>query len=107
MTLAGERCKADVVALTPAEIDKLAQQVPDWALKERSIEREFLFEDFEEAMDFVDNLADLASAQDHHPDILISYNRVRLTFSTHSVGGLSRNDFIMAAKVDKRIHEWD
>jgi 4a-hydroxytetrahydrobiopterin dehydratase len=107
MTLADERCRADAVALTPAEIDKLAQQVPDWALKERSIQREFLFEDFEEAMDFVDNLADLASEQDHHPDILISYNRVRLTFSTHSVGGLSRNDFIMAAKVDERIDEWD
>jgi 4a-hydroxytetrahydrobiopterin dehydratase len=107
MSLADETCEAEVVALAPAEIDKLAQQVTDWSLKEKSIEREFLFEDFDEAMDFVDNAADLAAEQDHHPDILISYNRVRFTLSTHKVGGLSRNDFIMAAKINRMIEAWE
>jgi 4a-hydroxytetrahydrobiopterin dehydratase len=106
MTLADETCRADVVALSPAEIDRLAEQVPDWPQKEQALEREFLFEDFEEAMDFVDNVADLAAEEDHHPDIWISYNRVRLTLSTHKVGGLSRNDFILAAKIDQMIEEW-
>jgi 4a-hydroxytetrahydrobiopterin dehydratase len=107
MTLADETCRADVVALSPAEIDRLAQQVPDWPQKERALEREFLFEDFEEAMDFVDNVADLAAEEDHHPDIWISYNRVRLTLSTHKVSGLSRNDFILAAKIDRMIDQWE
>jgi 4a-hydroxytetrahydrobiopterin dehydratase len=107
MTLADETCGADVAALSSAEIDKLAQEVPDWSLKDRSVERAFQFEDFDEAMDFVDSVADLAAEQDHHPDILISYNRVRLTLSTHTVGGLSRNDFIMAAKIDRLIDQWE
>jgi 4a-hydroxytetrahydrobiopterin dehydratase len=107
MSLADEMCDSIVEALAPAEIDKLAQQVVDWSLKEKSLEREFLFEDFDEAMDFVDNVADLAAEQDHHPDILISYNRVRLTLSTHKVGGLSRNDFILAAKIDLMIQDWE
>jgi 4a-hydroxytetrahydrobiopterin dehydratase len=106
MKLADETCKSDVVALAPEEIDHLAREVPNWSRKDGAIEREFKFQDFDEAMDFVDNVADLVSEEDHHPDILISYNRVWLTFSTHKVGGLSRNDFIMAAKIDRLQEEW-
>jgi 4a-hydroxytetrahydrobiopterin dehydratase len=101
MKLANEMCKSDVEALPPIEIDKLAQEVPAWSRKDGAIEREFEFEDFDGAMDFVDDVADLAAEEDHHPDIFISYNLVRLTLSTHKVGGLSRNDFILAAKIDE------
>jgi 4a-hydroxytetrahydrobiopterin dehydratase len=68
---------------------------------ERTIGREFRFRDFRQAMDFVNSIAAIANEQDHHPDIFISYNKVQLTLSTHKIGGLSLNDFIMAAKIDR------
>jgi predicted PurR-regulated permease PerM/pterin-4a-carbinolamine dehydratase len=103
MKLANESCKLNIVALSPEEIGPLASQVPNWTRKDQTIEREFQFEDFDEAMDFVDDVADVAAEENHHPDIFISYNLVRLTLSTHKVGGLSRNDFILAAKIDELI----
>jgi 4a-hydroxytetrahydrobiopterin dehydratase len=78
----------------------LREEVPLWCPGERTIERELRFRDFRAAMDFVNRIAELANEQDHHPDILISYNKVRLTLSTHKIGGLSMNDFIVAAKID-------
>jgi 4a-hydroxytetrahydrobiopterin dehydratase len=86
--------------LSKGEAAELAREVPDWMLKEDSIEREFTFKDFRQAMEFVNRVADIANTEDHHPDIYISYNKVRLVLSTHKIGGLSRNDFIVAAKVD-------
>ncbi len=103
MNLLNEMCQSDVEALPPAEITELAGEVPAWSRKNGAIEREFKFEDFDEAMDFVDDVADLAAEEEHHPDIFISYNLVRLTLSTHKVGGLSRNDFILAAKIDQMV----
>jgi 4a-hydroxytetrahydrobiopterin dehydratase len=101
MSLAEEKCRADVVSLPAAEAEKLAQEVPKWSLGDQAIEREFKFKDFRQAMDFVGKVAEVAEEQDHHPDIFVSYNKVRLTLSTHKVGGLSRNDFILAAKIDR------
>jgi 4a-hydroxytetrahydrobiopterin dehydratase len=105
MALANENCTSNVVALSASEIDELARQVPDWSHKGKKIEQEFEFEDPDQAMNFVDDVADLAVEQDHHPDMFISYNLVRLTLSTHKVGGLSRNDFILAAKIDELAEE--
>jgi 4a-hydroxytetrahydrobiopterin dehydratase len=56
--------------------------------------------DFRQAMDFVNSVAAIANEQDHHPDVFISYNKVQFTLSTHKIGGLSLNDFIVAAKID-------
>jgi len=78
----------------------LAEEIPQWTIKDTAIEREWRFKGFQEAIVFVNKAAEIAIDQDHHPDILISYNRVRLTFSTHKIGGLSRNDFISAARID-------
>jgi len=65
------------------------------------IEREFTFKNFKKAMVFVNKVAELAESEGHHPNILLhSWNKVRLTFYTHAIGGLSENDFIMAAKVN-------
>lgn len=105
MSLAEEECRADVVSLSAVEAEKLAQEVPEWSLGDQAIEREFQFKDFCQAMDFVNKVADVAEEQDHHPDIFISYNKVRLTLSTHKVGGLSQNDFILAAKIDRAVDE--
>ncbi|MBI5491550.1 MAG: 4a-hydroxytetrahydrobiopterin dehydratase [Deltaproteobacteria bacterium] len=85
----------------PDEIRELSREVPQWTIGDTSMEREFKFKDFNQAMAFVNKVAEAASGEDHHPDILISYNKVKLILSTHRIGGLSRNDFIMAAKVDR------
>jgi 4a-hydroxytetrahydrobiopterin dehydratase len=103
MVLADEKCQAcrgDAPKLTSEEIQELKPQIPEWSLKEKSIERTFKFKDFREAMDFVNKVANLANAQDHHPDIHIYYSKVTLECSTHKIGGLSRNDFILASQVD-------
>ncbi|MBI5587024.1 MAG: 4a-hydroxytetrahydrobiopterin dehydratase [Deltaproteobacteria bacterium] len=78
-----------------------AREVPGWVLKEGSMEREFKFGDFKGSMAFVNRVAELAESQGHHPDILILYSKVRLTLTTHKVGGLTRNDFILASKIDR------
>jgi 4a-hydroxytetrahydrobiopterin dehydratase len=100
------RCKqynSDTPPLSKKEAERLLMQVPQWALNGKEIRREFKFQDFRQAMDFVDGIAELAEDENHHPDILISYNKVKLTLSTHKIGGLSPNDFILAAKVDRLL----
>ncbi len=88
------------VSLSSREAKELLQQIPLWSIGERTIERELRFKDFRAAMDFVNRVADLANEQDHHPDMFISYDKVLLKLSTHKIGGLSMNDFIVAAKID-------
>ena len=92
--------RANDPPLTTQEVEDLIGRVPKWSLKEKTIAREFQFKDFRQAMDFVNKVAEIANDQDHHPDILISYNRALLTFTTHKIKGLSMNDFIAAAKID-------
>ena len=107
MTLSEEKCEPCHVAPEPLpkeEAEKLHRQLGHgWVLKEGAIEREFSFDDFEEAMDFVNDVAAVAEDEGHHPDIHIYYNKVKLELSTHSVGGLSRNDFVLAAKIDQLV----
>ena len=88
------------VPLSQQEAAELACEIPLWAPGTGAIEREFRFRDFREAMEFVNQVAALANEQDHHPDMFISYSKVRLTLSTHKINGLSLNDFIVAAKID-------
>ncbi|TSC67467.1 MAG: 4a-hydroxytetrahydrobiopterin dehydratase [Parcubacteria group bacterium Gr01-1014_66] len=68
---------------------------------DKKIRREFLFKTFLTAMEFVDRVADIAESENHHPDIHIFFSRVVLELSTHAIGGLSENDFILAAKIDQ------
>lgn len=68
--------------------------------KINKISKEFKFKDFIGAINFVDNVAGIAEEEGHHPDIYIFYNKVLIELSTHSIGGLSENDFILAAKID-------
>jgi len=86
--------------LSRAEAEELSGEIPQWILKEKTLEREFRFKDFRQALNFVTKVAEIAESQDHHPDIFISYNRVTLTLSTHKVGGLSGRDFLLAAAID-------
>jgi len=96
-----QRPQAGQQPLKTEEAQQLGSQVPHWKLQQDALTREYKFADFDEAIDFVNELAHLAKAADHHPDIQISYNKVKLTLSTHKIGGLSRNDFILAARVDE------
>ena len=75
--------------------------LPGWQLQGDSIQRQFTFRDFAEAVSFVVRIGFAAEAVDHHPDILINYKRVTLTYSTHSEGGLTEKDFVGAATADR------
>ena len=90
-------------ALDRATIESLAQYIPDWTIQSdnKSIEREYKFIDYYETIAFVNALAWIAHSEDHHPDLYVTFNRCKVTYSTHSVNGLSRNDFICAAKIDR------
>jgi 4a-hydroxytetrahydrobiopterin dehydratase len=93
--------KAGETPLSIAQATTMLGEVHDWSLKSGAITREFQFKDFGEAMIFVNKVAELAQAQQHHPDILINYKTVKLTLTTHKINGLSQNDFIMAAKINQ------
>ncbi|HIV73332.1 MAG TPA: 4a-hydroxytetrahydrobiopterin dehydratase [Candidatus Aquabacterium excrementipullorum] len=86
--------------LDTAEQADLLKQVNGWAVVDGSLERRFKFADFHHTMAFVDAVAWIANEQDHHPDMAVSYNLCTLRWNTHSVNGLSINDFICAARVD-------
>jgi 4a-hydroxytetrahydrobiopterin dehydratase len=97
-----EPCHGGTAPLSSDEVDKLLRDVTAWSASDaKQIQRDFKFADFAAALAFVNRVGALAEEQGHHPDILLhGWNKVRLTLSTHAIGGLSRNDFIMAAKVD-------
>ena len=89
-------------SLAQTEIADLCRHVPEWSLEKdnKSIARTFSFANYYETISFANAAAWIAHQQDHHPEMLITYNRCRIEYSTHSVGGLSRNDFICACKTD-------
>ena len=95
-------CDGGMKALAPEEARALVSETPKWKLRkdEPRLWREFTFKDFARAMKFVTKVAELAEKEGHHPDVHIHYNLVKLVLWTHDLGGLSRNDFILAAKID-------
>ena len=99
-----EPCEGGVAPLAAAAAQALAAQLhPDWqmATDAKSIKRALKFKDFYRTMSFVNALAHIANTEDHHPDLEVGYNDCRVTFTTHAIGGLSMNDFICAAKLDR------
>jgi 4a-hydroxytetrahydrobiopterin dehydratase len=94
-------CEGGMPPLDAESIQKYAKEIPAWnVIGMEKIQREFTLKDFKAAMDFVNKIAEIAEAEQHHPDIYIFYNLVRIELSTHAVKGLSENDFIVAAKID-------
>ena len=101
-TLLVMSCKPRAGAALPrAEAEKLLGEIPGWALNEAAsaITRTWKFGNYYETMAFVNALAWVAHREDHHPDLEVGYNRCTVRFRTHSVNGLSENDFICAAKI--------
>jgi 4a-hydroxytetrahydrobiopterin dehydratase len=78
----------------------LLAQVPQWQVTDKQLVRHFGFKDFHQTMAFVNAVAWVVHQQDHHPDLQLSYKQCVVSFSTHSAGGLTLNDFICAARVD-------
>ena len=106
-TLSGERCVAcrrDSPRVTEAEIAELRREVSGWQVLERDgiarLERVFSFPNFADALAFTNRVGGLAEAEGHHPALLTEWGRVTVTWWTHKIRGLHRNDFIMAAKTD-------
>ena len=97
-------CEGGTPALDPAATSKLLGQISGWAVQPETghprLRKTFQFVDFLAAMAFVDKMAALAEEEAHHPDFCVHYSRVDVTLWTHAVGGLSENDFILAAKID-------
>lgn len=103
--LIGQRCQAcegGTPPLTRAEADAYMPQTPGWSLAADGlrITRTFMFKDFKESMAFIDKVATLAESEGHHPDIHCWWNKVTLELTTHAIKGLSKNDFILAAKTN-------
>lgn len=104
MKLSEEKCapvEKGQKPLTQGQATELSKQVPNWSLNDAALERDFKFEGFDEAMEFVNKVATIAASEDHHPDMCVYYNKVSLKLTTHKIGGLSKNDFIVAAKIDE------
>jgi len=86
--------------MTESEVSSALKDVPQWSEAGEEIQRTYEFKDFAEAMRVVQQVADAAEDMDHHPDILIRYNKVTLTLSTHSAGGITDKDFQLAQRAD-------
>ena len=105
--LAERRCKPCEGGTPPLTAEQaaalLAQISKDWVLTDgaHAIRREFRFRDFYRTMSFVNALVHIANIEDHHPDLEVGYNYCRVQFTTHAIKGLSENDFICAAKIDR------
>lgn len=101
--LAGKSCTPQHgPALDRAAAEKLLAEIHGWALAPdaKEIRRTFSFENYYRTIAFVNAVAWIANREDHHPDLSVGYGKVTVAFSTHSVGGLSDNDFVCAAKID-------
>ena len=100
-------CRAGEPTVMDSEIDILLPQIPEWQVKEvdgiKRLERVFKFKNFVQALEFTNKVGAIAEEEAHHPLLITEWGRVAVNWWTHKIGGLHKNDFIMAAKTDK-IH---
>jgi 4a-hydroxytetrahydrobiopterin dehydratase len=106
-TLTSEKCVAcrrDAPTVTDADVAELQPEIPDWELVEiegvKRLRRVFAFDDFAQALEFTNAVGAIAEEEGHHPALLTEWGRVTVSWWTHKIRGLHRNDFIMAAKTD-------
>ena len=102
-SLSGKRCvpcEGGVAPLTAGEVKTLLKELPGWEHADKAIFKTYPFRDYYQTMAFVNALAWISHREDHHPDLAVGYNKCRVEYSTHAIGGLSQNDFICAAKAD-------
>ncbi|EDM66419.1 Pterin-4-alpha-carbinolamine dehydratase [Moritella sp. PE36] len=99
-----QACRADAPQVSDAELAVLVNQIPDWTVEVRDnimqLEREFKFKNFKQAIAFTNRVADMAEVEGHHPALLTEWGKVTITWWSHSIKGLHKNDFVCAAKTD-------
>ena len=100
-------CRADAPTVTDAEVAELHPQVPDWELVQedgiKRLRRVFRFDDFAQALAFTNAVGEIAEHEGHHPALLTEWGRTTVTWWTHKIKGVHRNDFVMAAKTDQLL----
>ena len=98
-------CRGGVPPLKGEELDALQEKLGnDWQIKnEHHLEKEYIFTDFRQALDFTVKVGEVAENQGHHPDIYLAWGKVKLTIWTHKIDGLTESDFIFAAKADQEL----
>jgi 4a-hydroxytetrahydrobiopterin dehydratase len=102
-TLAQKKCKpceGGVAPLTAAETASLIKSLKGWSLADGKLSKTYDFRNYHETMAFVNATAWVSHREDHHPDLIVGYNKCKVDYITHAIGGLSENDFICAAKID-------
>lgn len=101
MNFAQEHCHEGASAMTPEQVMESLAQVPGWGVEGHHLASVFTFRDFHETMAFVDALAPMIHAQNHHPVLTVSFNHCKVSYTTHSAGNtISSNDFISAARTN-------
>lgn len=96
-------CEGGVPPLSSEKVTELLKQIEGWDLFDRLIGKLYNFKNYYQTMAFVNAVAWISHREDHHPDMIVSYNKCRVEYSTHAIGGLSENDFICAAKIDAQF----
>jgi len=96
-------CEGGATVLTAGEVEKLLSQVSGWRVEpgESELRKRYKFAKFTDTVAFVNRMADLAETEGHHPDFCVRYTTLDVSLTTHAIGGLSENDFILAAKIDQ------
>jgi 4a-hydroxytetrahydrobiopterin dehydratase len=95
-------CEGGTLALAAGEVERLLSQVEGWRVETSAgeLRKRYKFSKFTETIAFVNRMAELAEAEGHHPDFCVRYTSLDVSLTTHAIGGLSENDFILAAKID-------
>jgi 4a-hydroxytetrahydrobiopterin dehydratase len=93
-------CEGGVAPYTDAHTKDLLRQLKGWIVEQGKLVKVYPFTNYYQTMAFVNALAWISHREDHHPDLIVSYNKCRVEYMTHSIGGLSENDFVCAAKCD-------
>lgn len=96
-------CTSNSHRLSKKELGDYIDLLPSWRLKEERLEREVKVKDFSEALNLANRIGALAEQENHHPDLLVRWGLLGISLYTHSVQGLTENDFILAAKIDELI----
>ena len=102
-------CEGGVIPFDISEIHKYQKKVDGWSLKKDEeknffLEKEFKFKNFEESQNFINKVGTVSETEGHHPDILFGWGYAKIKITTHAIKGLSENDFILAAKIDKILN---
>ncbi|PKH09637.1 4a-hydroxytetrahydrobiopterin dehydratase [Moritella sp. Urea-trap-13] len=104
-----QACRADAPQVSDAELAVLVNQIPNWVVVVRDnimqLEREFKFKNFKQAIAFTNQVAEMAEMEGHHPALLTEWGKVTITWWSHSIKGLHKNDFVCAAKTDALLAE--